>query len=102
MKSLIYILIGAMSGTVIYSCAMGGNPRFNSFPVRSKENSVWMKCLDGDKLNACKYVCTKYKRNNKCKKDHEKVERLNIQDALNNGSVLISNSFFQRLIRAGK
>ena len=102
MKNLLLILVGAIGGTVFIACSMGGKPRYSEFPVRAVENSVWMKCLDGDKKHACKYICTKYKRNNKCKKGKEKVVKLKIEKAFDDGFVLISKSYFLKLIRPGK
>lgn len=103
MKGLTLIIIGAIVGTVFYACSGGGRrPDYDDFPIRSKEFSVWTKCIDGDKENACKYVCTKYTRKNKCKKDHEKVDRINIEKALDNNFVLVSKGYFIQLIRSIK
>jgi len=101
MKNLALIIFGVIFGTAFYACSMGSKAiKYNDFPIRSKEFSVWMKCLDGDKKNACKYVCTKYTRKNKCKKDHSRVDKLEIQKALDDGFMLISRNYFLQLIRS--
>jgi len=93
------MILGALVGTVMYSCAMGGKPvKFKEFPNRNAVNSVWMICADGDNKNVCKNVCDKYKKN-ECKKRH--IERLNISDALNEGYVFMSRQMFLDLLQAG-
>ena len=100
MSKIIYMIVGSLIETVLYSCAMGSkSPDFDDFPLRSNEYSVFNKCKDGDIVNACKYECTKYKRDNTCKDGHETTKRINIVNSIKNGYVLIDKSFFINLIR---
>ena len=103
MKNLALVIVGAILGTAFYACSMGSKTiKYSNFPIRSKQFSVWMKCKDGDKENVCKYICTKYKKNNQCKKGHDRVDKIEIDKALDNGWVLISKSYFLQLIRSKK
>lgn len=61
-----------------------------------------MKCTDGDQENVCKYVCTKYKKNNECKANHEKIVKMKISKALDNGFMLISKPYLLYLIKNKK
>lgn len=103
MKNFILLLIGAIIGNIIVACSMGGKrPNYNEFPSRSKDNTVWMKCIDGDKNNVCKYSCSKYSKKNECKKNHQHVDKMLITESLDKGFVIISRSFFLQLLRGKK
>jgi hypothetical protein len=96
---LVYLLVGAMVGTVIYSCAMGGKPiDYDKVPEPNKDNSVYMKCLDGDKEHACKNVCLKYDKKNVCK-EFGLPDKVKIRESLDNGWVMMSNAMFVKLLK---
>ena len=97
MKTTLLLLLGACMGTVIISCASGGKPSYRSLPIRSNDNSVWMECTDGDKVNACKYVCKEYSKKNECK--DPVVERINIEEALGKEYYLISKTLFIKMVK---
>ncbi len=104
MKSLLVLILGVYMGLFITACAMGKKSKldYDNFPIRSNENSAWMKCLDNDQENACKYICTKYNKKNKCKKNHNKIVKLNIKKALDQGYLFISKAYFIKLITPKK
>ena len=90
-------------GSIIVSCAAGGKSiKFKKLPIRSNEYSVFTKCIDGDKMNVCKYECTEYKNNNECKKDHEKVKKMDIRKALNAEYYMIKKAYLMQLLKAAK
>lgn len=96
MKNLI---VGLFIGITIVACgAMGKRLNYDEFARRTARNSVWMKCLDGDKQNVCKYICLEYTKKNKCKKKKEDVDRLDIQKALADGHVMMSPPVFLQLL----
>jgi len=97
MNKLIYIILGALIGTVAYSCAMGGKSLdFNDLAKRNNINSFWMKCDDGDTKNVCRKVCDFY-IDNKCQKSS--VIKLDVSVALDDGYVLMSGELFLNLLR---
>lgn len=94
-----YIILGSIIGTVIYSCAGGAKrPNYNNFPIRSKDNTVWNRCIDNDTANLCKYECMKYKRN-KCVEGYERTVKLSISSAVESGYVMISRSYYMYLLK---
>ena len=96
-------IIGAILGTVIFACGSGKVYRdFNDFPRRSEDNSIFMKCADGDFGNACKYECLSYDKKNKCKKNKKRVVKININKALDDGYFLVSKPFLLNLLTSKK
>lgn len=97
MKNFRFTLIGLFFGMMFFACAGGSKrPDYSKFPKRSDIFSVYMKCVDGDIKNVCKNVCDKYKKN-VCLERH--VERKDIHKLLDEGSVILSKSYFLQLTR---
>lgn len=92
-------LIGFTFGLVATACAMSKRIDYDTFPRRAVDNSAFMKCLDGDKENVCKYICLEYKKDNTCKKKSEVVEKTNIEESLARGWVMVSRQSFIQLLR---
>ena len=92
------IFTGFFVSIVIVACGSGAKLfDFTKFPQRNKENAAYFRCKDGDIVNACRNLCVKYKRDKvTCKK--VKVDRINITEALKNGDVIISKSYFVKLV----
>jgi hypothetical protein len=90
--------LGSILSVIFVACGSGSKfIDFTNYPKRSAEFSPYFKCQDNDTSNACKNVCTKYKRDKKtCKKSN--IERINISDALNKGYILISKAYYLKLI----
>ncbi len=100
MKYMLVLILGATIGTSIFSCAGGKKSiKYKDLPHRNNQSSVWIKCKDGDYDHVCKYECTKYKSNNKCKNGHEKTKKLNIKLALDQGNVMMSKSLWIKYMR---
>jgi len=100
-KYLIGTIMGILLGIVVSACAGGGKSvRYRDFANRNMGSSVWMKCKDGDIKNICKYYCSKYKKNNKCKRGHRKPKKINLSTALDSGYVVMSKSFWIKLLRS--
>ena len=98
-----FFLAGLFCGLVFIACGGSKIRRdYDDFPIRLKEYSLWMKCTDGDYSSACKYECTKYDRKNECKKDHERIIKMNINKALDDGYLLISRQFLLKLLISEK
>lgn len=96
-----YIILGATLFNVIIACSMGSKrPNYNDFPVRAKSMSAFMKCLDNDTENVCKYICKKYSKKNKCKEPG--VVKTNLKNLINDGYVVLSKELFMNLIRGNK
>jgi len=100
---LIGFFLGLSLALSITACSMGSKSvKYKDFPIRASEYSAFMQCLDGDLKNACKYECIEYNRKNECKEGREKVARINIENSLAGGWMLISKTFFLKLIQNQK
>ena len=95
-------LIGVFVSVSFLACSMGSKkPDFDSFPIRAADQSIWQKCADSYDF-VCKNICTEYTRKNECKKDAEKIERMEIKKALDAGYVMTARPFLLGLLKGEK